>query len=82
MLFGRRLLGQLRHWLPVWVLAILLAMPSLAAAQGKKGKNEEEAPERSYSMPYVFVVTLIALGVVVTCMPVQREPGNLDRDLA
>ncbi len=80
---GRGTLGQIRNWLPVLALAMLLACPSFAAAQGKKGAaNQEEAEERSFTLPYVFIVTFIALGFVVTCMPVQRENGNLDRDLA
>ena len=46
--------------------------PNPASAQGKK-KQEVQAPEQTYMLPYIMTTVAVLIGLAVVCMPSQRK---------
>ena len=75
------MLGQLRRWAPV-LAALYIQFESSPLVWAAKKKKEEAGPAaKSYTLPYMIVIAVVALGLMTVLRPGKRqaEGANLNK---
>ncbi len=73
-----RLTKLAHHALAIAVVMLVLLNSSPAWAK-KKGAEAEAAPTKSYVVPYLIVIMLVAVGLMTACRPAKRGDKVEDR---
>ncbi|HEY2894866.1 MAG TPA: hypothetical protein VGJ16_11650 [Pirellulales bacterium] len=73
--------GQLRRWAPI-LAALYIQFESSPLVWAAKKKKEEAGPAaKSYTLPYMIVIAVVALGLMTVLRPGKRqdEGANLNK---
>jgi hypothetical protein len=74
-------LAQLRRWAPV-LAALYVQFESSPLVWAAKKKKEEAGPAaKSYTLPYMIVIAVVALGLMTVLRPGKRmdEAANMNK---